>query len=112
MYDGCAIVSVIRGDFCPRSGRLKVSRALQRWDQGIPKDQKPALAGDRKSLPAISRPFHGLQIVCDWIPSDESLGYFQSSAARTQSRVQYNAGMTIELKGLSREQINNLLLKD
>src|SRR5882757_2670732 len=93
------------------SGRLKVSPALQRWDQGSPKNQKPAVAGDRKSFPApFSRPFHGLQFVCDWIPRDESPGYFRSSAgADSVTRFSYNAGMDIELKGLSREQINNLL---
>jgi hypothetical protein len=42
-------------------------------------------------------------------PSNKSLGYSRSSATRTQCLFSYNADMNVDLKGLSREQITNLL---
>ncbi|PYS26243.1 MAG: hypothetical protein DMF75_22455 [Acidobacteria bacterium] len=53
------------------------------------KNSKPASAGDRNPLrqhdAKLCRPLRGLTNLRGVVPSDESLGYCQSSAARTKS---------------------------
>ena len=39
----------------------------------------------------VSRPFHGLDSIWDSDPSDESLGYFRSSAARIRNNLRWVA---------------------
>src|SRR5947208_6359845 len=61
--------------FSPRSGLNENSPALQCWEHSEIRSSKPAKrAADDANIHSDPQRF---------VPSDESLGYFQSSAART-----------------------------
>src|ERR1043166_1666843 len=74
--------------FSPRSGRNENSPALQCWVYGGTNFQQPVKRATenivgrlvRKVQPSASRTKGGMSRI---FPSDESLGYFQSSASRT-----------------------------
>src|SRR5689334_1319587 len=64
------------------------SPALQRWENRINWFSKPAEGATEtfriKNQTTVCRPFHGLgTFYSDLEPSDESVGYFRSSATRT-----------------------------
>jgi hypothetical protein len=69
----------------PQSGRLRVA---QRFIAGIvgkteTKSVERTAEQSRESGPGFSRPFHGLRILQLSDPSSELLGYYHSSALRT-----------------------------
>ena len=68
----------------PRSGRLESSPALQRWERKKEEKTEPAKRAT-ESWVSLSPASRAEDSEGSQFPSDKSLGYFQSSAARTIS---------------------------